>query len=349
MSEGGESEDRTEAPSEKRARDARALGQVPVSREAVLFATLAAGIALSAAQLPASGRAAAQRLALIFEQAHALSAQEALATCLGMAGAMVLPMMIAGAAVVCVATLLQTGFMFNTSLLAPNVARLNPMRGLKRVFGIASLMEAGKASVKIAAAGAAAWAALRSEAPSLQAAQTWNAAALAQRSWSILIHVTSTVLIVQAGAAAVDIVLTRLRHARGLRMSREEVKQEHKESDGDPHIKARIRKLRVARSRRRMLKAVPDATVVITNPTHYAVALAYTRGGTEAPKVVAKGVDEMAAKIRAIAAEHRVPIVPSPPLARALHSVDLDREIPAEHFRAVAEIIAYVWRLRGGR
>ncbi len=132
-----------------------------------------------------------------------------------------------------------------------------------------------------------------------------------------------------------------------MRMSRQELADEHKQTEGDPAHKAKLRALRRARARRRMMAAVPTATVVITNPTHYAVALAYERGGQGAPRVVAKGMDEVAARIRALAAEHRVPLVANPPLARALHRVDVDSEVPAEHFKAVAEIIAYVWRLRG--
>ena len=120
-----------------------------------------------------------------------------------------------------------------------------------------------------------------------------------------------------------------------------------KQSEGDPSHKAKLRAIRRARAKRRMMAAVPTATVIITNPTHYAIALAYDRGGNGAPKVVAKGMDEVAARIRALAAEHRVPMVANPPLAWALHKVELDSEVPAEHFKAVAEIIAYVWRLRG--
>ena len=125
------------------------------------------------------------------------------------------------------------------------------------------------------------------------------------------------------------------------------MQDEHKEAEGDPAHKAKLRAMRRARARRRMMAAVPKAAVVITNPTHYAVALAYERGGGGAPRVVAKGMDAVAARIRALAAENRVPLVANPPLARALHAVELDQEVPAEHFKAVAEIIAYVWRLRG--
>jgi flagellar biosynthesis protein FlhB len=130
-----------------------------------------------------------------------------------------------------------------------------------------------------------------------------------------------------------------------MRMSRQDILDEQRESDGDPKIKARIRQIRMARARRRMLAAVPKATVVVTNPTHYAVALAYDRAQNAAPRVVAKGVDSMAARIREVAQAHGVPLVANPPLARVLHLVELDAEIPAEHFKAVAEIIAYVFRL----
>ena len=130
-------------------------------------------------------------------------------------------------------------------------------------------------------------------------------------------------------------------------MSREELRQESRDSEGDPRIKGKLKQLRLQRARRRMLATVAKATVVVTNPTHYAVALAYERGTASAPRVVAKGVDEIAARIREAAEAARVPLVANPPLARALYLVPLDAEVPAEHFKVVAEIIAYVWRLRG--
>ena len=129
-------------------------------------------------------------------------------------------------------------------------------------------------------------------------------------------------------------------------MSREDLKDEARDAEGDPRVKGRLRQLRQARAKRRMMAAVGKATVVITNPTHYAVALAYERGTQAAPRVVAKGVDEVAARIRAAAEKAGVPLVANPPLARALYLVALDAEVPAEHFRMVAEVIAYVWRLR---
>ncbi|MFN3401707.1 MAG: EscU/YscU/HrcU family type III secretion system export apparatus switch protein, partial [Ferrovibrio sp.] len=133
-----------------------------------------------------------------------------------------------------------------------------------------------------------------------------------------------------------------------LRMTKQEVKEEYKEIEGDPHIKAKLRQLRIQRSRQRMMAAVPKASVVVTNPTHFAVALKYEQGQSEAPIVVAKGADNIAFRIREIATQNEVPIVENPPLARALYKVELEQEIPVEHFRAVAEVISYVMKLKDG-
>jgi flagellar biosynthetic protein FlhB len=130
-------------------------------------------------------------------------------------------------------------------------------------------------------------------------------------------------------------------------MSREDLREEMRESEGDPQVKARLRRIRESRARQRMMAAIPNAAVVITNPTHFAVAIAYQQGEAAAPRLVAKGADEMAARIRAAAEEHGVPIVANPPLARALFRLEVETEIPPEHWQAVAEIISYVWRLQG--
>jgi len=153
-------------------------------------------------------------------------------------------------------------------------------------------------------------------------------------------------LVAFAGIAVLDLMWVRYRHASQLRMSKQELREEAKESEGDPTMKARRRQIRQAQGRRRMMSAVPRAAVVVTNPTHYAVALAYG-GDSAAPKVVAKGADAMAARIREAAQQAGVPLVANPPLARALWRLDLEAEIPPEHYQAVAEIIAYVWRQRG--
>ena len=202
-----------------------------------------------------------------------------------------------------------------------------------------------KSIAKLLAMGWAVWLTIGGALPSLSALPFQDPRQLLARAMGPTMRVLFAVLAVQAAVALLDVLWGRLRFAQQMRMSRQDIIDEQREADGDPKIKARIRQIRMARARRRMLAAVPKATVVITNPTHYAVALAYDRAKNAAPRVVAKGVDSMAARIREVATANRVPLVANPPLARVLHLVELDQEIPAEHFKAVAEIIAYVWRL----
>jgi flagellar biosynthetic protein FlhB len=182
--------------------------------------------------------------------------------------------------------------------------------------------------------------------PDLPRSMLWTPATLAGHALHEILQVMFFMLAAQAVITTLDMLWTRFKHARDLRMTRHDLRDEQREFDGDPQVKGRLKRLRAQRSRTRMMAAVPKATVVLTNPTHYAVALAYDRTAGGAPRVVAKGVDEVAARIRALATLSRVPVIANPPLARALYQVDLDNEIPAEHYRTVAEIIAYVWRLR---
>jgi flagellar biosynthetic protein FlhB len=245
------------------------------------------------------------------------------------------------------ATLAQTRFLVHLGALQPDLARLDPRRGLKRIGGRETLIQAGRALLKLGILGWAGWHALGGIVPDAGRMLVEPPGVLLDRLVRGLLHLAMLVLGAQAVFAGLDLVLVRLRYARRMRMSREEQREETKEAEGDPHVKGRLRRLRTARARQRMMAAVPGATVVITNPTHYAVALRYDQGKGGAPRVVAKGVNEVAARIRAVAEESRVPLVANPPLARALYKVELDREVPAEHFQAVAEVIAYVWRLRG--
>jgi flagellar biosynthetic protein FlhB len=164
----------------------------------------------------------------------------------------------------------------------------------------------------------------------------------------LLYKVLMAALVALAVIAAADYALQRYRFIQRNRMSKQEIKEEFRQNEGDPQIKAKIRQIRQERAKKRMIAHVPEATVVITNPTHYAVALKYVQGKMAAPVCVAKGVDAVALKIREVAGEHEVPIVENPPLARALYAtVDVDETIPQEHFKAVAQVIGYVYRLTG--
>ncbi len=214
--------------------------------------------------------------------------------------------------------LLQTNFLLHGGALVPDLARLSPGRGLKRVFGGDNLVEALKAVAKLGVLAWAFWRAMLALAPVLGQSLVWTPETLIDRLGRELLHILLLVLGAQAGIALLDTGWIRWRFQQRLRMSREDLKEEAREADGDPKVKGRLRQLRQARARRRMAAAVAKATVVITNPTHYAVALAYERGTQAAPRVVAKGVDEAAARIRAAAEKMGVPLVANPPLARAL-------------------------------
>ena len=340
-----DAEDRTEAASPRRLERARAEGNVPISREVAGLAGLGVATLMLSMTAPMLGQTAVARLTPMLD----LSSRDPIAT---MRSAIVAAAMLAGpiilsvAGAVIAATLLQTQFAFNTKVLMPDLARLSPMRGIKRIFGIRGLIEAGKSVAKLGLLGFTAYHVLSTHLSDLTRSMLWTSGHMAQYILQFLLQLMFPLLGLQVMIAGADTVWARMKFSRDLRMSKQDLRDESKESDGNPLIKARLRQIRMARAKKRMLAAVPKATVIVTNPTHYAIALAYDRGGGGAPRVVAKGVDEVAARIREVASEHRVPLVPNPPLARALYQVELDAEIPAEHFKAVAEIIAYVWRLR---
>ncbi|WP_039788505.1 flagellar biosynthesis protein FlhB [Herbaspirillum huttiense] len=245
------------------------------------------------------------------------------------------------------APLMLGGWLFNVDSLAPKFSKLNPISGFANMFSINSLVELGKAVLKTLLVGTVAWIAIRSQLDAVmglgvESLKTAGSHA-AQLLWISFITMVSALILI----AALDVPYQIWNYGRKLRMTREEVKQEHKESEGDPHIKGKIRAMQRAMARRRMMAEVPTADVVVTNPTHFAVALKYTEGKMGAPKVVAKGADDVAAKIRELAREHKVPLLEAPPLARALHAhTEIGDEIPEALYTAVAEVLAYVFQLR---
>ncbi len=345
MAEGDE--DRTQSATPRRLERAREEGNVPQSREISTLAGLGVATLTLMMSGPSLGQALVTRLAGLMSNMGSDRPVAALHNALLIWSMTVAPIILAVAAGTAASVLLQTQFMLNVNALMPRFDKLDPRAGLKRIVGIDGLVEQGKSLLKLVVVGTALWHAVSGVLPALYGAMYWLPGQLMDRMLREILHMLLMLLGAQALIATADVFWKRYRHAKSLRMSREEVRQEHKESDGNPQIKAKIRQLRTARARRRMMAAVPKATVVVTNPTHYAVALLYKRGQGGAPRVVAKGADEMAARIRDIAKENRVPLVANPPLARALYTVELDAEIPSEHFKAVAEIVAYVWRLRG--
>jgi flagellar biosynthesis protein FlhB len=343
-------EERTEAATPRRLQRAREEGQVPVSRELTTFAGLAAVTLVLVMMAPSLTHDLARRLSMFLGRAHDFApASTAVFRLAGIAwlratAPFVLAAMLTGVLVV----LMQTRFLLSAKALRVDMSRISPKRGLGRLFGADSLIEAAKSLAKIIVLAAVLWRVLLADLPGLLQAPFGDPNQILALVAGPVLHVMIVVLAAQAAIAVVDLFWVTLRHSRGLRMSRHDVLEEQKETEGDPRVKARLRQIRLYRARKRMLAAVPKATVVITNPTHYAVALTYDRAKHAAPRVVAKGVDSLAARIREVAADNHVPVVSNPPLARALYRVELDAEIPAEYYQAVAEIIAYVWRLGKG-
>jgi flagellar biosynthesis protein FlhB len=347
MAEPAQDGEKTEAATSRRLQRARDEGQVPVSRELTTFAGLAAVTMALYMVGPSVAHDLALRLSIFLGRADEIAAGEsgvfsmAAVAWYHAAAPFVLTAMLAGVAMV----LVQTRFLLSAHALHVDFARISPRAGLKRILGVDSLMEAGKSIAKIAVLTVVGWQVLKGDLPALLQAPFGDPSQLLARTAAPVMHILLVVVAAQAGIAVMDVFWVYLRHSRQLRMSRHDIMEEQKETDGDPRIKARLRQIRMFRARKRMLAAVPKATVVITNPTHYAVALSYDRAKHAAPRVVAKGVDSLALRIRETARANGVPVVANPPLARALHRVELDAVIPAEHYQAVAEIIAYVWRL----
>ncbi|MBW6397306.1 flagellar type III secretion system protein FlhB [Roseomonas sp. HJA6] len=341
-----DAEDKTEAASPRRLEKAREEGQVALSKELSGLGALGGGLLGLIVAVPLGGQMV-QGFRGAMGRAHEIPPIEA-AVAMARLGLMVaLPVAALAATGAVVATLLQTRFLISGKGLVPQLSRLNPASALKRILGMDGVIEFLRTLLKLGLVGAALWYAIGDPA-ALPRLLVMPAGVLLGQMGQAAWDLAAAALLAFALIAAADWLLVHQRHLRKLRMSRQDQKDEMKESEGDPHVKARQRQIRQQRARTRMMAAVPKAAVVVTNPTHFAVALSYEQGGESAPRLVAKGADEVAARIREVATDSGVPIVSNPPLARALFKLELDTEIPPEHYQAVAEIIAYVWRL-GGR
>ncbi|MFO7808886.1 flagellar biosynthesis protein FlhB [Guyparkeria sp.] len=352
MAENENGQEKTEEPTAKRLRDAREKGQVARSRElnSFLLTVGSAAVFLVFGGQMMLGLAEVVRNSFIIERSDVFD-QAAMFSRLANAFAdgfiSFVPLFFATIVLAIAATMAVGGWNFSTQAMAPKLSKMNPISGLKRIFGVQALMELGKTFAKftlIAAIGVAVFLAFEPEVLSL-GLQPFDAA-LAHAGWLIswgFFAVSFGLLLV----ALVDVPFQIWNHNKQQRMTFQEVKDEHKDTEGRPEIKQRIRQTQMQMSQRRMMEAVPEADVVVTNPTHYAVALKYDAEGVGAPIVVAKGIDEMALNLRKIAASHGVEIFEAPPLARALYAhVEIDEVIPAALYTAVAQVLAYVYQLK---
>ncbi|MFC5568966.1 flagellar biosynthesis protein FlhB [Lysobacter yangpyeongensis] len=352
MSEAADHEDRTEQPSEKRLREARERGDVPRSRELGNVAVL--GCAVLALKATAGGMGSASRDwmrdALTVDPALIDAPDRLLPHAASLLGGLVVPMLplFAAALIAClVAPAVMGNLRFASAALQPDFNRLNPLNGLKRMYGRDSLVEIIRSVLRVLLIGGiGGWMVYRAFDTLIGLPQASLEVAVSEG-----IGLASSALLAMVGAlgvlAALDVPWQHFRHRSRLKMTRQELRDELKESEGNPEVKARVRQVAREMSRRRMMEAVPTADVVITNPTHYAVALKYSAGAMRAPKVVAKGVDEMALAIRELAGKHRIAIVEAPPLARALYRLaKVDQEIPVKLYAAVAQVLSYVYQLK---
>lgn len=251
--------------------------------------------------------------------------------------------MVAAALAGMAGNLVQHGLLFTGEKVKPDFKKVSPLEGFKRIFGPDGLVQFIKSFLKIAATGAVTWLVLKPHAHEMQALAAADPAAMLPVTMALTKALFFAVLSFMLVTAGGDWLWQRARFMKRMRMSREELKDEYKQSDGDPHIKAKRRQIQMEVSRRRMMQNVPNATVVVMNPTHYAVALRYEAGETAAPECVAKGMDDLALRIRALAEESGVAIIEDPPLARALYATtEIDKAIPEAHYQAVAKIIGFV-------
>jgi flagellar biosynthetic protein FlhB len=353
MADDRDDSQRTEEPTQRRLDEARAHGDVVKSTEVSTFAVLAGGTLAIAMFGPSSAEQAAFTLRGYLENAGQIDTDPASVMVLFRHAGMTLAASIAPFLAIVIACalaghMLQSRPTFSIERLSPDLSKLSPMQGLKRLFGVDGLTNLLKGAIKLVLVGAVVWTTLWPMRGQLESLLGQTPAAIASDMTTIVLRIMFAALAILAVLAGIDYFLQRYRFLQRNRMTKQEVKEEFRQNEGDPAVKAKIKQLRKERARRRMMAEVPKATVIITNPTHFAVALKYESGKMAAPICVAKGMDALALRIREVAKEHEVPIVENPPLARALYaSVEIDDAVPPEHFKAVAQVIGYVMRLTG--
>jgi flagellar biosynthesis protein FlhB len=353
VSEDSDQDDKTEEPTGRKLDKAAEEGNVPMSREIGNLLMIMGILVAVGTMAPWITNDLIDLIRAFIERPHEMSTDiESLRDItiqmvwrVGLLLAMPFAMFVI---IAFVSTLGQVGFMFTPKKLMPNLNSLNPIAGAKQLFSSQSLVEAGKGVAKVAiivvVLAAMVVPALRHPDQIIDQ----DLVTTVSQTQTLIVMLLFFTAMVMAVIAALDLAYTRWSHKERLKMTKQEVKDEHKDMEGDPKVKGRIRAIRMERHRKRMMAAVPKATVVITNPTHYAVALKYDMEAMGAPVVVAKGADYLALRIRQIADTHEVPIVENPPLARALFAtVEVDQEIPQEHYKTVAEVIGFVMRLKG--
>ena len=351
MADETDDSEKTEDPTQKRLKDAHDKGDVPKSQEVSTWFTLAGATLMIAIMAPGAAASLGRLLKGYIEHAHQIPvdgyALKALWRDTGQSVALIVGLPLLALVIMAVfGNLIQHQPLLTAETIKPKLSKVSPLSGFKRLFSSESLVNFAKGMIKILVVGAVMVAVLWPHRDEAEIMIFADEMIILEEARVLILQVLAAILAVMTVVAAADFVYQKNKWFNKQKMSLKEVKEEFKQTEGDPHVKGKIRQLRMERSRKRMMSAVPAATVVVTNPTHYAVALQYEEG-MGAPLCVAKGTDALALRIRDVAKEHEVPVIENPPLARALYaSVEIEQEVPEEHFKAVAEVIGFVFRMR---
>lgn len=354
MAEEQDNSQKTEDPTQKKLEDARKKGDIAKSLDVPVWFLILATAAILAAAGPL-GAMIADPLYRIMDHPHAFRLQDGGAQELmgQLLFSLALPLGIIFGAIAVASVLghlIQHRPLWTGEKMKPELSKLSPGKGLKRMFGAQGWVNLLKSILKMAAISAAMIYAVWPEATAISESSQLEPAGLLAMTQSIAGRLILAAIVVIGIIAAMDFVWQRWSFMQRMRMSRRDIRDETKQQEGDPHIRARLRQIRLERSRKRMMQNVPKSTVVITNPTHYSVALRYDPDKDAAPVCMAKGADEVALRIREKAKEHNIPIVENVPLARALFaSVEIEESVPREHFEAVAKVIGFVMNTAKGR
>ena len=344
---------KTEEPTPKRIEESRKKGQVALSREINNWIMLLAATIIIGAASPSVLDNLKQHMGLFIEHAHALPAgANGVADVLGesfwvVLGILALPLIILIFAAF-IGPFIQVGPLFAPEVIKPDFSKVSPIQGFKRLFSLRSVMEFAKGILKLAVIAVVGVILLYPFYGRIEHMVGLPIPLVLDEMLMLIIRLMAGVLVALIVIAVIDIVFQRTEHQKKMRMTKQELKDEYKQTEGDPHVRARLRQLRAERARQRMIQAVPEADVVITNPTHFSIALKYNPDEMDAPVCIAKGIDDVALRIREVAKENNIILYENPPLARVLFdTVDIDEMVPAEHYKAVAEVISYVFKMKG--
>ncbi len=345
-------QDKTEEATQKRQDESREQGQVAKSRELPSVAILLAGLVYFWFGAPGVVRDLMKMMKRTFSTAGTTTIdintiQSIMIGFLYEMFVILAPVMLVVTIASLLSSIAQTGFLFSSEAIMPKLSKVDPLKGLKRMFSLQSAMELLKNILKMSIIGLAAWMTIKGEIMNIPPLVNQDINSILTYVGKVSFKIVMSTCWVLVVLAIMDFIYQKWEHAKSIRMTKQETKEENKQTEGDPLIKGRIRKLQREMARKRMMAAVPKADVVITNPTHFAVALKYDQVAMNAPIVVAKGADHMAAKIKEIAKKHHVPIVENKAVARLLFTMtEVDEAIPENLYRVVAEILAHIYRLK---